>query len=125
MFFPAIFPFDSFCVLAQLRTARASSSRMIRYSSPSSGDLVAGILAEQDPCRRPARRAGNNGAVVLLLAVADGDDLALLRLLLGRVGDDDAPDRLLLCLIEPLDEDAIVQWSQTHSVLGPPEDSEC
>src|SRR5215470_6275533 len=70
-------------------------------------DLVAGLHVE-----------GNLLAVVADLAVAGGDDLALLRLLLGRVGDDDpAPADLLL--LEPLDEDAVVQRTNLHVSLPP------
>ena len=47
-------------------------------------------------------------AVVVELAFADGDDLGLLRLLLGGVGDDDAAAHLLLGFLAP-DDDAVVQ----------------
>jgi len=43
----------------------------------------------------------------------DGDDLALLRLLLGSVGDDDAAGGLLL-FFQTLDDHAIVQGTQIH-----------
>ena len=39
--------------LATSMTPRTSSSRMIRYSSPSSLISLPGVLAEQDACRRP------------------------------------------------------------------------
>src|SRR4051794_27269383 len=63
-------------------------------------DLLARVLAEENQVagldvERDAL------AVVLRLAVAGGDDLALLRLLLGGVGDDDPPD-LLLAFLNPL-----------------------
>ena len=71
-----------------------SSSRRIRCSSPSilisvpeylpNRIAVAGLDLERAKL-----------AVVLDLAVADGDDLALDRLLLGGVGDDDAALGLL------------------------------
>ena len=48
------------------------------------------------------------------LAVADGDDLALLRLFLGGVGNDDAAD-LLFAFVDALDEDAVVQRSDIHA----------
>ena len=57
-------------------------------------DLGAGVLAEQDAVARlHVERA--DLAVLEDLAVADGDDLALDRLLLGGVGDDDAALGLL------------------------------
>src|SRR6266545_3671618 len=54
-------------------------------------DLAAGVLAEQDPIAGPHR-----------------DHLALLGLLLGGVGDDDAAVRDL-SLFEALDQDAVVE----------------
>src|SRR5262249_6628770 len=76
-------------------------------------DLLAGILAEQDSVaglhiERDAL------AVILRLAVADSDDLALLRLLLGGVRDDDAP-HLLFAFLDALDNDAVVQRSDVHA----------
>src|SRR6266481_4910337 len=77
-------------------------------------DLGARILAEQDLV------AGLHVERDLLAVVADlpgpgGDHLTLLRLLLGRVRDDDpAPADLLL--LEPLDEDAVVQRTNLHGV---------
>src|ERR1051326_1493594 len=47
------------------------------------------------------------------LAVAGGDDLALLRLLLRGIGDDD-PAALDFLLFAPLDEDAVVQRANLH-----------
>jgi hypothetical protein len=75
-------------------------------------DLLARVLAEQN------RVAGldvqrDPGPVFLDLAGADGDDLPLLRLLLGGVGDDD-PAHPLLGLLETTDEDPIVQRSDFH-----------
>ena len=73
-------------------------------------DLAPGVLAEQDPVPRldverdlPARLGH--------LAGADRDDLALLRLFLGGVGDDDAPV-LLVPLRETLDENAVMERAQ-------------
>ena len=70
-------------------------------------DLLAGVLAEEDrvACLDVERR---DLAVLLDLALADGDDLALLRLLLGGVGDDDPAD-LLLAFFDALHDDAVVQ----------------
>src|SRR5213594_402668 len=66
-------------------------------------DLVPGLDVE-----------GDLGAVLEDLAVADGDDLALLGLLLGGVGDDDpALDRLLL--LDSLDDQTVVQWTNVHA----------
>src|SRR6059036_1052422 len=65
-------------------------------------DLVPGLHVERDLL-----------AVVADLAVAGGDHLALLRLLLGRVGDDD-PALLDLFLLETLDQDPIVQRPNLH-----------
>ena len=57
--------------------------------------------------------SGDALAVVVELAVADGDDFGLLRLLLGGVGDDDAAPDLLL-LLDALDQDPIVQRTDIH-----------
>src|SRR5215470_2424550 len=65
-------------------------------------DLVAGLHVEGDLL-----------AVVADLAGADGDDLALLRFFLGRVGDND-PSSLDLLLLQTLDHDAIVQRTHLH-----------
>src|SRR5690606_21963937 len=43
----------------------------------------------------------------------DGDDLALLGLLLGRVGNDDAA-RGLLFRVDPLDHDTVMQGTELH-----------
>ena len=61
--------------------------------------------------------SGDARAVVLDLAGADGDDLALLRLFLGGVGDDDPAD-LLFAFLEALDDDAVVQRSDVHAVCS-------
>src|SRR5213596_251854 len=52
-------------------------------------------------------------ALVGHLAVAGGDDLALLGLLLRGVRDDDAA-LLHFLLFEPLDEDAVMQRTNLH-----------
>src|SRR5919202_1279927 len=75
-------------------------------------DLGAGPLAEQDAV------AGldverHELALLVAHAGADGEDLALHRLLLGGVGDDDPAPGLLL-LLDPLDEDAIVERPELH-----------
>src|SRR5216117_967799 len=70
-------------------------------------DLVAGLHVERHLL-----------AVVVDLAVADGDDLALLGLFLGRVRDDD-PALLDLFLLETLDQDSIVQRTNLHLPAPP------
>ena len=52
-------------------------------------------------------------AVLLDLALADGDDLALLRLFLGGVRDDDPAD-LLFAFFDALHDDAVVQGTDLH-----------
>ena len=52
-------------------------------------------------------------AVVLDLAGAGGDHLALLRFFFGGVGDDDSADPLF-AFVEALDDDAVVKWSDVH-----------
>ena len=78
-------------------------------------DLLAGVLAEQDGVAflDVERR---DLAVLLDLALADGDDLALLRLFLGGVGDDDAAD-LLFAFFDALHDDAVVQGTDLTFVL--------
>jgi len=66
-------------------------------------DAVAGLDVERDAF-----------AVVLRLAVPGGDDLALLRLLLGGVGNDDATSGLRLG-IDSLDDNAVVKRSEFHA----------
>src|SRR3990172_2528926 len=78
--------------------------------------LGAGVLAEQDPVAGLDIQ-GDLLAVVVHLAVPDGDHLALLGLLLGRVGDDYSP-LLHLTLLDALDKDAIVQWTNLHGQLA-------
>ena len=69
-------------------------------------DLLAGVLAEQD--RVAVLHVERlTVAVFLDLAGAHGDDLPLLRLFLGGVGDDDPAD-LLFALLDALNDDAVV-----------------
>ena len=68
---------------------------------------------------------GELGPVVEDLAVAHGEDLALLGLLLGRVGDDD-PSLGGLLLLDAADQQAVVKRTYFHvsllqSVSGSPE----
>src|SRR5712691_7288165 len=75
-------------------------------------DLVAGLDVERDLL-----------AVVTDLAVAGGDDLALLRLFLGGIGDDDAS--LDLLLLQALHENAVVQRTNLHHSAPPLIDESC
>src|SRR5215217_7424330 len=82
-------------------------------------DLGAGPLPEQDPVAGPDVERDELAALVAR-AGADGEDLALHRLLLGGVGDDD-PALGLGLLLDALDEDAVVQRPELHgpSLLVP------
>src|SRR5437667_5391206 len=72
-------------------------------------DLGSGVLAEED--RVPGLDVEwGHLPVVVLLALADRDHLALLGLLLCGVGDDDPPLRLLDRLLQTLHEDAVLKW---------------
>src|SRR5215813_3470233 len=78
--------------------------------------LGARVLAEENPV------AGLHVeryllALVVDLAVADGDHLALLRLLLCGVGDDD-PALLRFLLLLALDEEAVMQRTNLHSQIA-------
>src|SRR5438128_5260617 len=76
-------------------------------------DVRARVLAEEDLVSG-LDVEGDLGPVLEDLAVADGDDLALLGLFLGGVRDDDpALDRLLL--FDALDDQAVVQWTNIHA----------
>src|SRR6266478_9477921 len=74
------------------------------------GDVVAGVLSKEHAISRLDVER-DLLAVLRYPSLADRDDLALLRLLLGAVRDDDraAPGRLVL---DPLDEDSVVQRVQ-------------
>src|SRR5678815_1630752 len=69
------------------------------------GDVVTGVLSEEHAIARLDVER-DLLAVLRYASLADRDDLALLRLLLGAVGNDDgaAPCRLVL---DPLDEDPV------------------
>src|SRR5882762_4272342 len=73
-------------------------------------DLAARVLAEQHAIAGLDVQ-GSLLAVLADRAFADGEDLALLRLLLGAVRDDEAAAANLLFL-DPLDQDAVVQRVQ-------------
>src|SRR5215469_3917289 len=75
-------------------------------------ELAARVFAEQDSV------AGldldwDELALVGILALADRDDLALLRLLLGGVGNDN-PALGPLLFLDALDENSIAQWFYLH-----------
>src|SRR5262245_5161258 len=75
-------------------------------------DLGARVLAEEDAIAGlDVERA--DLPVLEDLAVADGHDLTLERLLLGRIGDDDAALGLVL-LGDALDDQAILQGTNLH-----------
>src|SRR5450432_698212 len=80
-------------------------------------DLVAGVLAEEDAVALLDRQRPQLPFFVRL-AIADGDDLRLRRLLLGRVGNDD-PALGLLFLSDTTDDHAILQRANFH--LAPPQ----
>ena len=80
-------------------------------------DVGARILAEKDLVAH-LHVEGDLGPVVEDLAVPDGQDLALLRLLLGRVGDDDAALGGLL-LLDAANDQTIVQRAYLPGVTPP------
>ena len=85
---------------------------MIRRSWPSILTSVPDHLPNRT--RSPAlTSSGYELAALVAGAGADGDDLALLRLLLGGIGDDDAALGLLFAL-EAADDDAVVQGTEFH-----------
>ena len=76
-------------------------------------DLLAAVLAVDDDVADLDVERDTLLAVVVALALADGDDLALLRLLLGGVGEDQTGLGLLLGL-RRLDDHAIAQRLEIH-----------
>src|SRR4030095_12422366 len=73
-------------------------------------DLAARVLAEEDSVTG-LDVEGKDLAVVVLLTLADREDLALLGLLLRRVGNDDPAGALLLAFLYTLHDQAIVKWT--------------
>src|SRR6266849_1536784 len=71
-------------------------------------DLGADVLADEDTVTR-LDVEGNPLPILVKTTRSDGHDLPLERLLLGRVGDDDAALGLLLRL-HSLDQDPVAQW---------------
>src|SRR6266446_6534411 len=78
-------------------------------------DLGAGVLREQHAVARLDVQ-GAHLSVLEDLPVSDGDDLALDGLLLGGIRDDDATLRLLF-LLHALDDHAVLQRPNLHSVF--------
>src|SRR5437867_4997655 len=76
------------------------------------GDLAAGVLAEQHAIPR-LHVEGGLLAILVHGPFADRDNLALLRLLLGAVRDDEAAASNF-CLLDPFDHDAIVKRVQVR-----------
>src|SRR5574342_53657 len=105
---------DVSLLLRFLRVAAADDAEDVLFSHDEivltiERDLLPRVLAEQDEVTRlHIRRSAR--AVVQYLAGARGDHLALLRLFLGGVGDDDSAN-LLFTFLEALDDDAIVERS--------------
>ena len=92
-----------------------SSSRITRYSVPS----IFTVVPEYLPNRIRSPTLTSSGlalALVVALAGADGDHLALVRLLGDVVGDND-PAGALAFLFEPLDDHAIMQGTDFHHVF--------
>src|SRR5262249_38962655 len=75
-------------------------------------DFGAGVLADEDAVAL-LDVEGKLLAFLVDLALADGDDLRLHRLLLRGVRDDDAA-LLRLAALETLDQDPIVKWPNLH-----------
>src|SRR3982751_4510087 len=80
-------------------------------------DLRAAVLGEDDLVAL-LQVHGDELAVVVPAARADGEDTAALRLLLRRIRKHDAADGLLL-LFEDLDDQPVTKWLQVHA--SPPD----
>src|SRR5262245_10490427 len=79
-------------------------------------DLGARPFAEQHPIAG-LHVEGHERSLLVAGAGPHGDDLALLRLLLGGIGDDDAAFGPLI-LLDTAHDDAVMQWTKLH--LLPP-----
>src|SRR5438128_7574878 len=75
-------------------------------------DLGTGVLAEQHPVA--GLHVEGQHLPVFLLPRADRHHLPLLRLLLGRIGDDDAARTLLLLLLDAPDDHPVLQRANPH-----------
>src|SRR4051795_4823623 len=76
-------------------------------------DLGAAVLRVEDLVALRDVERNALLALVVVTAVADGDDLSLLRLFLGGVGEDDAAGGRLLLLDRPHDE-PVAQGLELH-----------
>ena len=77
-------------------------------------DLAAGVFTEQHPLTT-GELQGNQGAIVLDFAIADGDDLALLTFFLSGFGQEDATSGDTL-LFDPPNDNAIEKRFQFHGL---------
>src|SRR6058998_1115970 len=75
-------------------------------------DLGAGVLAEQHPVA--GLHVEGQHLPVFLLPRADRHHLPLLRLLLGRIGDDDAARALLFLLLDAPDDHPVLERANPH-----------
>ncbi len=101
-----------FLAAAPSSTPRMSLSFMMSSSSPSSLTSVPDHLPNST--RSPGfTSSGLKLALLVAGAGAYGDDLALLRLLLGGIGDDDAAFGSFV-LLDPAYDHAVVQWTKLH-----------
>jgi len=89
---------------------------MIRCSVTGDADLAAGVLAEQHAVALLHVERVQH-AVFVDAALADREDLALHRLLLGGVGDDQ-PALGLRFLVDTFHEDPVVQRSYLHRAVS-------
>ena len=96
---------------ASTSTPIMSLSFMMRYSTPSILTSVPDHLPNR--MRSPTLTSIGELAALVAAAGSNGDDLALLRLLLGGVGNDDATSGLRLG-IGSLDDNAVVKRSEFH-----------
>src|SRR4051794_28114408 len=78
-------------------------------------DLGAAVLPEEDAVADLHVELLDR-AVLEDLAVANSDDLTLDRLLFGRIGDDD-PTLGLLLFLHSLEDHAVLQGTDIHSLL--------
>ena len=93
-----------------------SASFMIRRSSPSDLHLSARPFAKQDRVARLDVERDQLAAFVSGTGT-DGDHLALLRLFLRVVGNDD-PALGFDVAFRASDDDAVVEWPEFHWVLS-------
>ncbi len=98
----------------------ASTSRLLSTSrsSPFDGDFGAAVLRVQDGVADVDADRDQLARGLGALARTDGEDFALLGLLLGGVGDDETRCGLRLGLVRP-DHDAVIQRLQVHGCMPP------